>query len=102
MKVVHTSAAVEETFDSLDMRLMCSAPRLEKLLLAALLLETRFTGETLRAVALHVGVGCMKARLLPVGHSTSRAAQQQSGARQSRGCGCHLCPLKRTTDCCSS
>ena len=47
VKVAHTSAAVEETFDSLHMRLMCMAPRLEKLLLAALLLETRFTGETL-------------------------------------------------------
>ena len=45
MKVAHASAAVEETFDSLHMMLMCAAPRLEKLLLAGLLLETRFTGE---------------------------------------------------------
>ena len=45
VKVAHASAAVEETFDSLHMTLMCMAPRLEKLLLAALLLEVRFTGE---------------------------------------------------------
>ena len=48
VKVAHTSAAVEETFDSLHMRLMCMAPRLEKLVLAALLLETRFTGNSLQ------------------------------------------------------
>lgn len=45
MKVAHVNAAVEETFDSLHMQMMCSAPRLEKLLLAALVLETRFTGK---------------------------------------------------------
>lgn len=47
VKVAHVNAAVEETFESLHMQMMASAPRLEKFLLAALLLETRFTGVSL-------------------------------------------------------